>query len=534
MKKTDTLSKPDINIFRDRKEFLLARTALREYLEKGGDKIALKDRMEVSLQLSRVEIEYNNLREAERLLSDCEEYIMTNGKEEEKACIYNIKGLMYATKAMFTEGITMALKSLSLFQQMDFPYFEMNCNVLCGHLCSRMNLHNEAIDYMTQAYEVAMRIGDIKQAALCTMNLNDIRMQVLPAKDCIKACKDLLEHSAEIYVQAGSNLQLAHLYFTAGKMKEAGLHAKRSMDLTLKLTHFPPHHLQYLNLYAVMSEIAGAQNDEAAVLENTRQNMERAVQANNVAAQIDARFFLFRFYLGRKNVPKAEAYLNEAGSMIDSEDRSTMYLHLNENKCLYYSTTGDLANELKCFRLIYDYKMKAQQEAIANRVKYMSTVYELELKKKEVMQQKSEIDFKTQELNMTTYHLNQRNQLLNDLKQNIEDLKKAKSKADVVFSTITKRIDQAFVKEEEEKIRFREKFDEAHRGFIAKLHLAYPDLSPTECRICALLRSGFNTKEISNLLSTSSRNIENHRVRIRAKLNLTREDNLNLILTEIK
>lgn len=529
-----SIPRPDLNIFRSRNEFLPARTAFAEYLKKGGNKIPLKDRMEVTLQLSRTEIEVNNLAEAERLLGQCEEYIMAHGREEEKACVYNIKGLMYATKAMYTEGIAMGLKALSLFQQMDFPYFEMNCNVLCGHLCSHMNLYHEAIDYMTHAHAVAVRSGDKKQVSLCTMNLNDIRMHVLPVDDCIKACKELLETSEELYAQAGSHLQLAHLHFMAGKIKEAERHAKSSMEFTLRLTHFPPHHLQYLNLYAVMSEIAGARNDEAAVLEYAGENMARAKQANNIAAQIDARFFLFRFYLGRKDIGKAKTYLDEAEAMISADDCSTLYLHLNENKCQYYSVIGDSAAELACFRLIYDYKMKAQQEAIANRVNYMSAIYELQLRKKEVQQQKTEIDFKTQELSMTTYHLNQRNQLLNDLKQNIDDLKKAKSKADVIFNTITKRIDQAFVKEEVEKERFREKFDETHRGFIAKLHLAYPDLSPTECRICALLRSGFNSKEIANLLSTSSRNIENHRVRIRAKMKLTREDNLNLILTEIK
>ena len=92
----------------------------------------------------------------------------------------------------------------------------------------------------------------------------------------------------------------------------------------------------------------------------------------------------------------------------------------------------------------------------------------------------------------------------------------------------------AFVREENEKDIFRSKFDSTHADFIRNLSQQYPQLSPTECRICALLHSGFNNKEIATLLSTSLRNIETHRLNIRKKLKLSRTDNLQLILAAVK
>jgi DNA-binding NarL/FixJ family response regulator len=152
---------------------------------------------------------------------------------------------------------------------------------------------------------------------------------------------------------------------------------------------------------------------------------------------------------------------------------------------------------------------------------------------KESEMQKKELEFKTQELNMATYYLQQRNELLSDLQENINNLRKLKSTPDIIVKTISEKIKQASAMEEADKVCFKEKFDEAQREFISQLHKQYTMLSTTECRICALLRSGFNTKEIAHLLSSSTRTVENHRANIRNKMNLDRTTNLNMILSEI-
>ena len=147
---------------------------------------------------------------------------------------------------------------------------------------------------------------------------------------------------------------------------------------------------------------------------------------------------------------------------------------------------------------------------------------------------KKELNLKSQELNLSNHYLQQRNELLTDLKSSINDLRSENSKREVVFQTLFRKIDMAFNKEENEKDLFKTKFDTAHADFIRSLSSNYPSLSSAECRICALLHSGFNTKEIATLLSTTLRNIETHRLNIRKKLKLRRSDNLQLILAAVK
>ena len=92
---------------------------------------------------------------------------------------------------------------------------------------------------------------------------------------------------------------------------------------------------------------------------------------------------------------------------------------------------------------------------------------------------------------------------------------------------------------EEKKERFpaRESFDAllqdfenristSNEDFYQKLLGAYPDLKPSELKLCSYLRLNLSTKELAEILNKSVRTIENTRFAIRKKMGLRQEDNL--------
>jgi DNA-binding CsgD family transcriptional regulator len=93
--------------------------------------------------------------------------------------------------------------------------------------------------------------------------------------------------------------------------------------------------------------------------------------------------------------------------------------------------------------------------------------------------------------------------------------------------------------EEEKSSRFpgRESFDllqqefehritSNNEDFYQKLLGAYPDLKPSELKLCSYLRLNLSTKELAEILNKSVRTIENTRFAIRKKMGLGPEDNL--------
>ena len=506
------------------------------YTEENKARVPMDTSMEVLLQVAFCNSILGNINEAEQDLLKSEQYILRQGSSEEIACLHHVKARIYLNQAKFEEGIAAAVQSLHMFRQLQFPYFTRVTCTVCAQLCSHSNLFTEAMEYMAEAHTIALQMGDIRGALICTANLNDIRLNAMSIEDCIMHNKELLGEAEAFFgdkpnvVIAGTCLQLAHLYI---KLKDPGTaekYANRTANTLTYLTHLPPHYFLYTNLFGIKAEIAVLRGDEMGVINNAAECAERGRLANKIVPEIDANFILFRFYMGLGKLKRAKKYLSDATAIFPAGDQSHMYVQLLENNCLYYGANGNAKAELEQFKLLHEYKIKTHEQAGKHRINYLRLAHDLELTKKQMEDQKMQLRFKTQELDMVSYHLDQRTRLLTDIEQSIHTLKKTRPKPEVIFKTISKTIEHAFNKEEEEKARFREKFDETHREFIAQLHHKYPQLSPTECRISALLRSGFNTKEIANLLSSSARTVENHRQHIRNKIKLTSGENLHLLL----
>ena len=80
---------------------------------------------------------------------------------------------------------------------------------------------------------------------------------------------------------------------------------------------------------------------------------------------------------------------------------------------------------------------------------------------------------------------------------------------------------------------FEKRFDELNEGFISRLIKRYPDLSPAEIRLCAMLRLQMSTKDIADMIKRSPRTIEHARNSARKKMNLKTGDNIIQLLLNI-
>ncbi|MDO4159970.1 MAG: tetratricopeptide repeat protein [Prevotellaceae bacterium] len=81
---------------------------------------------------------------------------------------------------------------------------------------------------------------------------------------------------------------------------------------------------------------------------------------------------------------------------------------------------------------------------------------------------------------------------------------------------------------------FRVYFDEVHPEFLKQLSLRYPRLSKSDLRLCAYLHLGMSTKEIAALTFKEIRSIESQRNRLRKKLELPPEANLQDFLNKVQ
>ena len=70
-------------------------------------------------------------------------------------------------------------------------------------------------------------------------------------------------------------------------------------------------------------------------------------------------------------------------------------------------------------------------------------------------------------------------------------------------------------------------FSELNGDFVERLQTQYEKLTPKDIKMCTYLRMNLSTKEISQLLNVTIRAVEASRYRLRKKLNMGTQENLN-------
>ena len=150
---------------------------------------------------------------------------------------------------------------------------------------------------------------------------------------------------------------------------------------------------------------------------------------------------------------------------------------------------------------------------------------ELESKNKEALLQQQQIDHKNRELSMATLHMVAKNDMLSEIRQFLS-IKLPDN------TSILKKID-SFISSDSDWEQFKIQFENVHTNFFKVLTSSYPEITSEEIRLCAYLRMNLDSKEIAQILFISPDAVNKRRARLRKKMKLNREDNLNQLLINL-
>ena len=163
---------------------------------------------------------------------------------------------------------------------------------------------------------------------------------------------------------------------------------------------------------------------------------------------------------------------------------------------------------------------------------------EKELNEKEIIKLtndklQAEVEHKSAQLATNTMAILRKNELLQSIKTEL--LKQKSEMGDRLpkkyANQLLNLIDKGLQDEREWEV-FEQLYDQAHGDFFKRLKDDYPQLTPSDLRLCAYLRMNLASKEIAPLLSISVRGVEERRYRLRKRLNLSADTNLTeMIMT---
>ena len=198
-----------------------------------------------------------------------------------------------------------------------------------------------------------------------------------------------------------------------------------------------------------------------------------------------------------------------------------------------YQRNLEITNE----RIISELKSEIEQRKKVEKERNLRLQERIRAEQKvnQLLKQKHnmEIDLINRELATSSIFISQKNKIIGLIKKDINRLLKTeKSVTKVEIAKVLKTIDEN-IKFDNDWYRIKAHFEKIHPGFFDRLRKKFPQLTPNDHKLSALLRMNLNTKEISHILKITAPSTEISRIRLRKKLDLPKGINLTQFICEV-
>jgi DNA-binding NarL/FixJ family response regulator len=198
-----------------------------------------------------------------------------------------------------------------------------------------------------------------------------------------------------------------------------------------------------------------------------------------------------------------------------------------------YQRNLELTNE----RIIAELKKEVEHRKKAEKEKNQRLQEKLKAEQKSNQLDKQnhqmEIDLINRELATSSIFISQKNKIIGLIRKDINRLmRNDKSITKDEIARILKTIDEN-VKFENDWYRIKAHFEKIYPGFFDRMRKKFPQLTPNDHKLAALLRMNLSTKEISHILKITAPSTEIARIRLRKKLDLDKNVNLTMFICEI-
>jgi tetratricopeptide (TPR) repeat protein len=453
----------------------------------------------------------------------------TNNKKA-LAEVYYLTGLNHTFWGDYQVSYDNLFTALKLFEEVNDPVGVVRTLNGIGTVCYNQRNFTKAFYYYSTALKKARENHDIQNVANVLNNCALVYIEQNKKEEALKA----LTEAISINEKEGLLIRLGTNYINLGILQKS----------LKQYTSFRENYNKALNIFI---EIGNTNNSALCYLVMSDYYNEQGKSDSAI-------FYAKRTYNeGVRN--KLKEVILESSTTLH-----TIYKQINKTDSAYkfaiiqYQTKDSLNNE-KSFskqaqvEMEYTYEKKIRDEKIIEQRKnyifliililavsaltttffYLSRQW---VKVKNISLEKDhltkEIEYKNKELTINVMNLIKKNEFIVDLSEKLIDIEQQateeKTKTDVL------RLVGTLQKTPQDEIweEFEIRFKQVYSNFYDKLRADFPDLTPNELKLCALLRLNLSTKEICELSGQRPSSLDVARYRLRKKLGLSNSQ-VNLV-----
>ena len=373
-----------------------------------------------------------------------------------------------------------AQKIIQLCDNNYIPKIRINLNLgICYH---RLKKYKKSLKYLNEIYELALINKDYRVLIPIIVNTSSVYFSMKKYEDCFKLNKKalkFLEKIDDVNYRPAILSDLA-IYYRINKKFDKALNLfKESLNINLEISAYNKIPNSYNNIGDTLVDLKKYKD----AIQNYKLAIEKSQNREHLKNKIHA--------------------LEMICKLLNTEDKD-----YNKYNKMY----------IDCIKKEMDDKQKLYNNENQNTVLSLEAYIDNIEKEKENSKLKLELEHKKRELVTKNIKTLSENNFLSSV---IEKLTQDSLSND---STIRKNIKHTIklinnrLDDSVDWKQFINIFDELNPDFFNKLNGYKNKLTELEIRVCAMIKFGFNTREISSILSITTRGVEQHRYRIKKKI----------------
>jgi tetratricopeptide (TPR) repeat protein len=412
------------------------------------------------------------------------QYQDTNGM----SIVHNNLGLLYDQPQEEPEAIQHFLLALKGYEDLDYPVGQAKVLTNLAGAYVRLKRFEEAESLAIKALRLSDAAESSSEISISHLKLGEIYLKWGRYPEAIAQAKASLtagEGEIALLAEAGAHEVMAVAY-------------EKSAQFELALGHY--------KTFAALNDSVFSRAKARSIAEmRTKYDLELKEKALENFAQQERIDSLWKWGLVMLIV-----LLVVLGAVIYARQRAIIRreLVLKEKDRQMHAAQNALGEaELKA----REAELKARESELkaADLVVHAAASDQLRLK--------NEISFKSREISSLAMNIVRQNDLLVVLDRELKAMRKGADEQKL--KELSLLVSQTLSLENERK-EFQLYIQEAQQNFFLRLEADFPDLSPKEKRLCAMIKLGLSSKEIAAVFNIAGSSVEVARHRLRKKLNL--------------
>ncbi len=494
-----------------------------------------EDKKRQAKLMTTVGLIHLNLADSPRALDWYARTLLLNEEIGDKSgviAILNNIGLVHLNLADYPRALDQFTRALALAEEIDDKAAVTTILSNIGNVHASLANYSVALDYFTRALPLAEAIGAKEAAILALGNIGNVLVQLTDYPRSLDYLSRALAIAEEIGDQYNVAVTLGNMglsYINTGDYTRALEYLQRALMLSKQIDARRTASYWMLGIAKTQRKL-GNHNAAAQGFLDTLHHRRNEVKTNEGVAE--TLLELGGVLLAQGKTEDGLARLMESLQLADELGEKEIGSEAHNQIADAYAKTGDAAKELEHLKKHYALEKEIFSEESKKRVELFNMRVAVAEIEHGVEVQKLRGERMEHEISSQAIHLAAQTELVdkfrNDLRQIIREidepiaaLKKIKEK---LKELPCQQIDWP---------KFEVQFNEVHPEFREKLTAKFPDLTHMEQRIAAMVRMDLTSSDIARLFCITERAVEFHRLNLRKKLELKKEDSLPKFLTGI-